>query len=49
MSRKYLSKEVYMKIRCKQMMWQIYNQLGKDKEYGTYKEVLNAARNEGKL
>ena len=44
--KKHLSKAVFIKIRYKQNMWQVYKHTGKDKDYEVYKEALNAATNE---
>ena len=44
--KKHLSKEVFRKIRHKQNMWRVYKHTGKDTDYESYKEALNAATNE---
>ena len=43
---KHLSKEAFRNIRYKQKMWRVYKHTGKDTDYYTYKEALNAATNE---
>ncbi len=44
--KKHLSKEAFIKIRCKQNMWRVYKDTGKDTDYEVCKEALNAATNE---
>ena len=44
--KKHLSKEAFIKIRYKQNMWRVYKHTGKDKDYDTYIEALNAATDE---
>ena len=44
--KKHLSKEAFRKIRYKQNMSRVYKHTGMDKDYGAYKEALNAATNE---
>ena len=44
--KKHLSKEAFRNIRYKQNMWRVYKHTGYDKDYDTYKEALNEAKNE---